>query len=76
MKQESLYEIADTCTAADTAEFEPETLRTLARIHRGRGELLSALQYEELAEDKEENVWVGFRPDKIEALAQRLEEEE
>lgn len=46
--------IADFGCAAQYPGLSAPTMRTLAAIHRDRGELLSAMQYEEMADAREE----------------------
>jgi hypothetical protein len=53
--------IADRSCAADHPGLSAGTMRYLAGIHRDRGELLSAAQYEEMADVREE-VDVGLVP--------------
>lgn len=45
--------IAGVLTASDVPWIHPDSMRALAEIHRGRGELLSAMQYEEMADARE-----------------------
>lgn len=46
--------IANRSCPADYPGLRPATMRYLAGIHRDRGELLSAMQYEEMADAREE----------------------
>lgn len=46
--------IADRSCAADHPGLSPGTMRYLSGVHRDRGELLSAAQYEEMADAREE----------------------
>lgn len=53
MPESMLAYIANRWTAADHPNLSAATMRTLAEIHRSRGERLSQLQYLEAAEAQE-----------------------